>query len=794
MKAISIWIILSLLCLSFQYAQNPKYVWAKNMGGEELDRGRFIAIDNIGNIYITGFFSDTADFDPGPQIYNLISSGDWDIFVQKLDPNGNLVWAKQIGGTGTDRGYSIAVDNLGNSYITGNFSDTVDFDPGPSTYNLTAPGIYNVFTLKLDSLGDFVWAKKIDGSSLNFGYSIALNSWGLVLTVGNFEGLVDFDPGPGTFNLGYMGGEDSFIQALYQNGNFQWAKMIGGNSRDIIKFITTDNNDNIYTTGYFTGWADFDPDTSSFILNSSGGTEDIFIQKLDFNGNFLWARKMGGNGDDWGYYIAIDEYQNIYTIGDFSYTCDFDPGPGTFNLVSSGGSDIFIQKLDSSGNLVWINKIGGTAGSDIGTSIALDIVGNVYATGYFYGTVDFNPDTGVYNITSNGYADIFILKLNNNGKFLWAKNIGSSAYSDLGYGIVVDSSGIIYTTGQFGGTVDFNPKNDTSYLQSHNLSKDIYVCKWSQCIDSYDTLHLTLCNDYISPSGNNIWSVTGIYQDTIANAVGCDSIITVNLTINKTFDTTSIIACGGYISPSGNHTWFSSGIYNDTIPNSLGCDSIITIDLIVKSNSYDTIVVTECNFFTSPSGNIWINSGIYLDTLSNSIGCDSVLTVDLTIIPVDTLVIQTGSTFTANASGASYQWYECDSLGYLYIPSANNQSFTPSTNGSYAVEVTQHGCVNTSNCHIINNVNINKYHDDSLIKLYPNPTDGKFIIDLEKNQIKLSIEIFNPQGQLIYKEKISNTVMRKSHEVDISQFPNALYTIKVKQANGLYIRKIIKNN
>jgi hypothetical protein len=386
--------------------------WAKRVGGTNWDEGYGIAVDNSGNVYTTGYFCDTVDFDSGPDSFNMISAGHGDIFVQKLNDAGNLVWAKRMGGKKFDFGYSIAVDTSGNVYTTGVFSsDTVDFDPGPGTFNLISAG-WDIFVQKQDVDGNLVWAKRMGGASDDWGESITLDPSGAVYTTGYFQDTTDFDPGPSTYNLTSAGGFDVFVQKLDPAGNFVWAKNMGGPNNEEGYSIAVDSEGNVYTAGYFMGTADFDPGPDTFNLTSAGRW-DIFIQKLDAAGNLVWAKRMGGQGDDWAYSLAVDATGNVYCAGGFQDTVDFDPGQDTFNLTSAGGNDIFIQKLDSDGKFVWAKKMGGP-GNDYAHSIAIDATGNIYATGVFSGTANFDPGTDSVNLISAGDYDVFVLKLSQN--------------------------------------------------------------------------------------------------------------------------------------------------------------------------------------------------------------------------------------------------------------------------------------------------------------------------------------------------------------------------------------------
>ena len=165
-------------------AQDPEFVWAKQIGGTYFDEGRFTAIDDNGNVYTTGYFAGTCDFDPSSQTYNLTSFGNDDIFITKLDGSGNFIYAKQMGGPFYDMGYSMTFDSNENLYITGTFAGTCDFDPSSATYNLQSFGANDIFITKLDSLGNFVWAKKMGGINDQLGYSIDVDNSGNVFTTG----------------------------------------------------------------------------------------------------------------------------------------------------------------------------------------------------------------------------------------------------------------------------------------------------------------------------------------------------------------------------------------------------------------------------------------------------------------------------------------------------------------------------------------------------------------------------------------------------------------------------------
>lgn len=470
-------ILLLSLFPSSLVAQNPTFQWVKQMGGPSNDFGNSITTDVNGNLYTTGSFQGTVDFDPGTGISNLTSIGNQDIFIQKLDSDGNFVWAKQMGGTDLGFGYAITTDANGNILTTGYFKGTVDFDPGTGTHSFTSAG-NDIFIQKLDANGAFVWAKQMSGISQEEGNSITTDATGNVYITGSFEGTVDFDPGTGTNELSSAGVFDIFVQKLDADGAFVWAKSMGGPMFDTGYSLTTDANGNVYTTGAFEGGVDFDPGPGTTAFTSAGN-DDIFIQKLDPNGEFIWAKQIGGIGDDRGFSITLDANGHVYTTGAFEGTADFDPGAGTTDLTSAGSADIFIQKLDANGNLLWVKQMGGP-GRDWGKSLVIDANGNVYSTGHFLSRADFDPGAGTTQLTSAGASDIFVQKLDANGDFVWAEQMGGTDY-DEGSSLTLDANGNIYTTGYFEGTADFDPGVGTSFLTSAGFIgfPDIFIHKLS---------------------------------------------------------------------------------------------------------------------------------------------------------------------------------------------------------------------------------------------------------------------------------------------------------------------------
>jgi len=660
----------------------------------------------------------------------MASIGGSDVFISKLDSNGNFVWAKQMGGALNNQGISISVDTSGNVYTTGYFLGTVDFDPGVDTFDLTSAGGFDIFISKLDSSGNFIWAKQIGGTDNDFGQSITTDNSGNAYITGCFIGVVDFDTDTSTYTMTSINYEDIFVLKLNTNGQLVWAKKAGGPSGESGYSIKTDASGNVFTAGSFTNTVDFNPaDTLTYYL-STNGNQDIFILKLDSSGNFAWAKQFGGIGSDYCKSIFVDELDNVYTTGYFVNTVDFDPDTSTYNFVAAGGSDIFVSKLDSLGTFVWVKQFSGTF-NEIGKSIAVDSSGSVFTCGVFSGMVDFDPDTTFYNLTSAGMSDIYISKLDSSGNLLWAKQFGNMG-DDKNNAIALDPHGNIYSTGGIQFTVDLDPSSSVYTITSIGAS-DAYIQKISPCKMTYSTVADTACGSYLL-NGITI-TTSGVYYDTLINLSGCDSLITINLVINPLINT----------------------ILTDT-----ACSSY--------------------NF----NGTLLTTSGIYYDTLTSISGCDSTIMLNLFVYTFDTTVTLIGTTLIADVPGPSYQWVDCDNA-YAAIPGETNQSFTPAISGNYAVILTQNMCSDTSSCYNVSLVGIEDPDLSDLISIKPNPSSGKFIIDISNTNLKIQrLEIFNMIGAKVFSANNPN-----NYEINISDESEGVYFVHIKTENINYVGKLI---
>ena len=304
------------------------------------------------------------------------------------------------------------------------------------------------------------------------------------------------------------------------------------------------------------------------------------------------------------------------------------------------------------------------------------------------------------------------------------------------------------------------------------------------CTETSSTITKSVCDSYTSPSGKT-WTTTGTYNDTILNAAGCDSVITVNLTIlSSTQSSITESICGSYTSPSGK-TWTATGTYNDTIPNAAGCDSVITVNLTILSSTQSSSNINTCSAFTSPSGKVWTTSGTYLDTILNSAGCDSIMTFNLTIVSVDNGVTKNKDSLIASSEG-SYQWLDCEN-NHSLISGATNQIFVPTNDGEYAVEVTESGCMDTSECISFVLSSVEGLNDEQIV-IYPNPTSDVIQIMMENGEPIDGFSVYDVLGK---EYEVKFTKSQNKYEVNLKDLPSGNYVLVI-DSQGHQIRRQVQ--
>ena len=355
----------------------------------------------------------------------------------------------------------MAVDAAGNVHVIGSFQGSMQFGAGAGSLN--SVGLFDVFFAKYNTSGSLLWAKRIGAAGVAGGYGIAVDAAGNVFIGGNFNGTVDFDPGPGAKNLTSAGSFDAFLAKYDDSGALLWAHAFGANLFEEARCLALDTSGNVFIAGIFNGTVDFDPGPANTALEAAGNSE-LYLAKYSSAGALLWARQLEGTGAERVLGMATGIGGQVYLTGHFEDSVDFDPGAGVQSLDALGDADLFFAQYDAGGALVWAKSVGGFFYEEA-RGIATDRFGNVYLTGRYGETVDFDPGPGIAELDNAGINDAFFAKYDADGAFLWANSIGGDG-NDIGNSIAVDSFGQVCVTGQYMNTVDFDPGNDTSNLSA----------------------------------------------------------------------------------------------------------------------------------------------------------------------------------------------------------------------------------------------------------------------------------------------------------------------------------------
>ena len=370
-----------------KYSASGAYMWARQLGGDDTDYAKGVAVDSAGNIYIHGQYqSSNLDLGFGP----VATVGASDLYLLKLSPSGTPLWVKTFSGTGIERAYSVTVDTHDNVLITGGFAmygTPVDFGTGP----LGSLGQSDIYVAKYTPAGTAVWAKRFGSDGDDFGTTIAVDRRddGIVMA-GQFQGAVNF--GGATLSSG--GGNDIFMLKLSSNGTHAWSKRFGDTGNDQACGVRVDDAGNIAMVGNFMGTVNFGGGAMTF-----HGQSDMFIARFNETGSCLWSKGFGtAFGGDALFGVTTDASGNVIVTGMLSGFLDLGGGW----MPVTGGQDILMAKFSPSGDHVWSRRYGGY-GYDYGYGVATDNAGNVFGAGYFVTSVDFGGGQMITGGWNNGY-------------------------------------------------------------------------------------------------------------------------------------------------------------------------------------------------------------------------------------------------------------------------------------------------------------------------------------------------------------------------------------------------------
>ena len=468
-------------------------LWSFALAGRESGENmRSVAVDSLDNILLAGDFGgDAGEAGPDDDVAGVINLGGGpltsdgpkdDVFLAKLDENGNHIWSKKFGDTSTQNSTQVIVDAQDNVILLGRFFGKINFSDDQNQANeLDGVGTDDIFIAKFDKDGSHIWSKKFGGADADRAERVTTDSAGDVWLTGTFTGTADFGFGPVTsagirdvIILKLAGDTGNTLKAIPVGGGIVDPDDAGDTGDDYGFGIDVDTSDNVFVTGYFSNTMSF-PGGSDLV---SAGGQDVFVAKLDSNGNHVWSQRFGDTLDDWAYDLKVDGASGAVVLtGFFEGTIDF----GGAGIDSNGSSDFFLTKLDNDGGHVFSAGYGdaqaqrdyGTFYTNTWTSLDLDADGNIYLAGPLVNGVSF----GVTPISSAGGMDAFVAKFTADGNALYAKPFGTGG-TEIALDVAATLSGHVLLVGRFyTSEVSFGPSGTAIGIGGTVSGGDAFVAK-----------------------------------------------------------------------------------------------------------------------------------------------------------------------------------------------------------------------------------------------------------------------------------------------------------------------------
>ena len=485
---------------------------------------------------------------------------------------------------------------------------------------------------------------------------------------------------------------------------------------------------------------------------------------LSYDGSYLAAGGPASYNYSYSGFTSINSCNSFITID--TLTCNSYTNPSGDETYSVSG--VYYDTIPNSIGRDSIITINLTIGNNSGIDKISACDSYTWIDGKIYTS---SNNTATHTLTNiNGCDSVVTLDLTLN-------------YSNSGTDVITACDSYTWIDGN---TYTSNNNTATHTLTNANGCDSVATLDLTINYSNSGTDVITACDSYTWIDGNTYTSINNTATHTLTNVNGCDSVVTLDLTIANNTGTDIIAACDSYTWIDENTYTSSNNTATHTLTNVNGCDSVVSLDLTINYSNTAKDVITACDSYTWIDGNTYTSSNNTANhILTNVNGCDSIITLDLTINTVDVSVTENGFNLTANESGASYQWIDCNNNNNP-ITGKTSQSFTATENGSYAVIVDNGFCVATSTCYAITGVGINDFRNVS-INIYPNPTNGIIEIDLANNKIN-KISIVDISGRKI----IEKVQLNRNEKLDLSDFGSGLYIIMFETDKKHYISKIIK--
>ncbi len=810
-----------------KFTPGGQLIWSTYYGGTGSESTEGLCVDANSCIYVAGSTKSPSGMGTAGGFQPTYGGGLNDGFLARFDSTGALLWATYYGGNLSDFMTACVADDSLNVYVCGNTSSSSGISTSGShqaSWGGVGSGISgspsDAFLVKFDSSGSRQWATYYGGDNSDFAAGIALDNQYQVYISGQTS-----SKGTGTITtigthqpaFGLGSNPKAYVAKFQSSGTRIWGTYYGGTGYEWGEDVKTDDSLNVYLLGKTSS------STGISTLGSHqptlGGGDDVMLVKFNSQGQRLWGTYFGDLYTNDADGLEIDSEANLYIAGN-----TFSPNPGSAGVFGTydvhqptyegGLADAFLASFDALGGLNFSTYYGGTS-EDVGIACALADSTTIYLAGWSSSDT-LIASNGAYQTTRSGDLDAFIAQfslcqpyydtvsitacdslLAPSGNMVW---LTSGIYTDTlingnGCDTFVTVNATIYPTLASTAVLEACDSltwiNGITYYSSNNTAVDTLMST-TGC-DSIVSLNLTIhtsatsafaitsCDAYTWPSNGQTYTSSGSYLDTLSTSQGCDSVITLNLTIlQSTVGNEVVTTCNSHQWAANGISYTASGAYTDTITNAAGCDSVVTLDLTILDSSSSTLFDTACFEYSSPAGNVYTSSGTYQETIANEAGCDSNITLNLTIVEVEAnvqLVFDQGvHSLKAEPTTGSFQWIDCAANGE--IPGAESDTFVPHTAGSYAVIRSIQNCWDTSEC-VSTPVGISMSTNNAGMRVYPNPAKG--FLTLQSDQLfgrNSRCEVHTMQGSLVRSFDLPGNSKETSLRLD--DLPKGSYLLKVE--------------
>lgn len=684
--------------------------WTETEGGPQFTEFGFdVAVDEDGYLYMTGEYLDGAEI--GGTTYP--SAGFNDMFLSKYDPAGRPIWVQTIGSALLDRSVGVEIGRDGNIYVVGS---------GKATFPSRGGGLHNrdSHVMCFSPSGTLLWGHALDGDVLSEAYDVDADAAGFPVVAGFMETESYFpnDTLPG------HGGRDAYLIRFDTTGEYVWGLAIGGTDKDEAYAAAMDESGNTYIGGLFTDKAFAGSDS---VVSISG--EDGFIAKADANGNPLWITSLGSPGFARVTALEVSADGDCYFTGTYTDSLVLSTG----NLVSSDFFDIFYGKIDPSGNLVWVRSAGGL-NRDTPEDLEVDANENIYLTGWFFGTIDFDTASA----TSSGFEDLFFCQADSNGNVL---NFRSAHYSNSrsAHGIAVDKARNVAIAGSFVEFIDFS--GDT--IHAVNNTTDIFLAKFSS-----------------EPFSLQIASVTG------TPFCGLDE-FWVHFQMLGYPDTSNVL----YLELSDSSGNFGNPDTIGILQTQLACRIKGTVPVsITGGSSYRVRIRSSAPGFLSGDNGTDIfldpSTALPVQIMGDTVVCGGQPTV---------LEIDTGFT--------SQIWSTGDTSFFIVV-------LNP---GTYWVEATDaNGCSNRDEVQVVSCMSSGEGLEALDIRVFPNPSEGRFQLEMRVSAPgNYLLQVLDLHGRPVYRSDLRADAGLQRRSIELGALPKGVYLLQVSDGDSSFHQRLL---